>query len=194
MRLIRKSSHSRGFTVVELLIVIVVIAILAAISIVAYTGVQHRAHDARRVADMKAIVKALELYKLEHSTYPPVVHSGLGAQAGWEASARESPGQFLHQLASGSFGLAGGVPLDPINNGVQDSTYDVKAAGTYTYVYYRYGAGNSGCPAERGAFYVLGMVRTATAGAARHPDSPGFACAGRDWGTDYPWVTGGFVN
>jgi prepilin-type N-terminal cleavage/methylation domain-containing protein len=36
---------SKGFTIVELLIVIVVIAILAAISIVAYTGIQDRARN-----------------------------------------------------------------------------------------------------------------------------------------------------
>jgi prepilin-type N-terminal cleavage/methylation domain-containing protein len=38
-----KQIKSRGFTIVELLIVIVVIAILAAITIVAYTGIQKRA-------------------------------------------------------------------------------------------------------------------------------------------------------
>ena len=59
-----------GFTIVELLIVIVVIAILAAISIVAYNGIQSRAKDAERQNDMGAIKKALELYYVDNSSYP----------------------------------------------------------------------------------------------------------------------------
>lgn len=42
-----------GFTIVELLVVIVVIAILAAISIVAYTGIQNRAHNVAVQSDLK---------------------------------------------------------------------------------------------------------------------------------------------
>ena len=44
------TSHKRrtGFTIVELLIVIVIIAILAAITIVAYNGLQQRARDSQR--------------------------------------------------------------------------------------------------------------------------------------------------
>lgn len=48
----------RGFTIVELLIVIVVIAILAAISIVAYNGIQERAKMAKKEADMSSISRA----------------------------------------------------------------------------------------------------------------------------------------
>jgi prepilin-type N-terminal cleavage/methylation domain-containing protein len=58
-----------GFTIVELLIVIVVIAILAAISVVAYNGVQKRAHDAHRVADVDAVKKFLEMYRIENGHY-----------------------------------------------------------------------------------------------------------------------------
>lgn len=51
--------NRKGFTIVELLIVIVVIGILAAIVIVAYNGVQKRAADAKTVADTVAIKKAV---------------------------------------------------------------------------------------------------------------------------------------
>ena len=46
-------STQRGFTIVELLIVIVVIGILAAITVVAYTGIQQRARVAVLMSDLK---------------------------------------------------------------------------------------------------------------------------------------------
>lgn len=46
-----------GFTIVELLIVIVVIAILAAISVVAYNGIQTRARDAARDTALSTLKK-----------------------------------------------------------------------------------------------------------------------------------------
>jgi prepilin-type N-terminal cleavage/methylation domain-containing protein len=52
----------RGFTIVELLIVIVVIAVLAAITVVAYSGVQSRAKNSQYQADVATIVKKTELY------------------------------------------------------------------------------------------------------------------------------------
>jgi general secretion pathway protein G len=60
----------KGFTIVELLIVIVVIAILATISIVAYRGVQARARDSQRKSDIATIAKALELYYIDNGKYP----------------------------------------------------------------------------------------------------------------------------
>jgi len=65
--------RNRGFTIVELLIVIVVIAILAAISIVAYNGIQSRARDAGRIQKVKDIAKAIELYKIDNGTYPQIL-------------------------------------------------------------------------------------------------------------------------
>lgn len=59
-----------GFTIVELLIVIVVIGILAAIVVVAYNGVQKNAQDAAIKSDLSAMGKALHNYKALKGTYP----------------------------------------------------------------------------------------------------------------------------
>lgn len=59
-----------GFTIVELLIVIVVIGILAAIVIVAFNGVQTRANDTAVRADLSQVAKKLELFIAEYGTYP----------------------------------------------------------------------------------------------------------------------------
>ena len=64
-----------GFTIVELLIVIVVIAILAGLSYVGYTNIQAKARDSTRLGDIAQITKALELYYIDNGEYP-VGHCG----------------------------------------------------------------------------------------------------------------------
>ncbi len=67
-----RGQKQAGFTIVELLIVIVVIGILASITIVSFNGVQSRARDTRRSADIHSVQGALELYKLDNGVYPSV--------------------------------------------------------------------------------------------------------------------------
>ena len=67
------NQSNRGFTIVELLIVIVVIAILAAISIVAYTGIQNNARASERQQDANNIVKVAETYFAQTSAYPTTI-------------------------------------------------------------------------------------------------------------------------
>lgn len=67
-----------GFTIVELLIVIVVIAILAAISIVVYSGIQNRSKTNSGSALASSIVKKIEVYRTingQYPTYPQLVNN-----------------------------------------------------------------------------------------------------------------------
>jgi len=65
-----KWAKQKGFTIVELLIVIVVIGILAAITIVAFNGVQQRAQTATKVEALASYVKGLGLHAVQNGTYP----------------------------------------------------------------------------------------------------------------------------
>ncbi|MES2875909.1 MAG: type II secretion system protein [Patescibacteria group bacterium] len=71
-----------AFTIVELLIVIVVIGILAAITITAFNGIQNRAEMTKTVTAVRAYQKALSMYKTENGTYPAAGAFCLGDQYG----------------------------------------------------------------------------------------------------------------
>lgn len=59
-----------GFTIVELLIVIVVIGILAAVTIIAYSGVQTRAKQSKYQDDISAVQRLVEQYYVINGQYP----------------------------------------------------------------------------------------------------------------------------
>ena len=63
-------TNQKGFTIVELLIVIVVIAILAAISIVAYTGIQDRSRNSSALNVASQVAKKAEVAYALNGTYP----------------------------------------------------------------------------------------------------------------------------
>ena len=68
--MIIETNKNHGFTIVELLIVIVVIGILAAISIVSYNGIQNRSKNAQTTSALNNWVKGLQMYKADRGSWP----------------------------------------------------------------------------------------------------------------------------
>ena len=67
----QKGSASRGFTLIELLVVIAIIGILSSVVLASLNGARTKGRDARRIADLRQIQLALELYFDNRQSYPP---------------------------------------------------------------------------------------------------------------------------
>jgi len=122
------SQNRSGFTIVELLIVIVVIAILAAISIVAYNGIQQRARDTSRVSDIAAIEKSLLLYGAESGNFTVMSAGSGGDEAGWFDTVYSTYPSVKTVLVSTGY-LNNGI-IDPQNIKVSTTS----TTGSYAYM------------------------------------------------------------
>ena len=86
-----------AFTLVELLVVVAIIAILSTLSVVSFNSARQKARDTRRVADIRQIQTALEMYAFNRSDglYPVTSSANIqgfcldGSQAGFVASCGE---------------------------------------------------------------------------------------------------------
>ncbi len=76
-------NSQKGFTIVELLIVIVVIGILAALVITTFTGIQQKARDTERTTDIKALHGQIEAYFAQNQKYPTLANMN---DSTWRAS------------------------------------------------------------------------------------------------------------
>ena len=90
---------NKGFTFIELLVVVTISALLMGAATVGYTSISKRSRDTRRRTDMESIRAALELYRSEQGSYP------------------------LSVVEGGSIGSGDSVYLNPVPSDPKDSSY-----------------------------------------------------------------------
>lgn len=74
-------NNKKGFTLIELLVVIAIIGLLSTLAVVALNNARQKSRDAKRVADVKQLQTALELYFNDKGSYPAGTAAVLGASA-----------------------------------------------------------------------------------------------------------------
>jgi len=96
-----------GFTLVELIVVILIIAILLALAIGFHTQARDRAGDATARANLRIAVPAIESYRSDHGTYTGMTLAGLQSVyspgvTGVEILSADDAGYCIRAVAAGS--------------------------------------------------------------------------------------------
>jgi prepilin-type N-terminal cleavage/methylation domain-containing protein len=144
--MISLKQKSKGFTIVELLIVIVVIAILATLVIVTFTGIQQKARDSQRQTDVNALDSQLEAFYASKGYYPTLADlqnstwvkdnmKGLDPQSLLDP--KDTAGQIQGTASATDYGYAtnGCTSTDPSSDSNQCTSFtltaDLEGGGTF---------------------------------------------------------------
>lgn len=106
--MLRKQNHQKGFTLLELLVVISIIAILIGLSTVSFTTAQRKSRNSKRRGDMKAVQNAFEQYYASNNSYT-------------------SGGSCATMAAA----LSNGLPTDPKNTSPYTYTFSCSSDSAY---------------------------------------------------------------
>ena len=75
--LLFKTKGEKGFTFIELLVVLTIIGVITAVGLVTYSRAQQKARNSRREADLKQIQAAIEMYHAEEGSYPGSIYPSI---------------------------------------------------------------------------------------------------------------------
>lgn len=121
---ISQSKTTKGFTLIELLVVIAIIGILSAVVLVSVNQARGNARDKDRLAQLKQMQAAIEIYGQTNGRYPPA-GCGRGTQWTGHGSVYGSCDTYISSISD----LMNPLPKDPTNSSY-GYLYRVDASGT----------------------------------------------------------------
>jgi prepilin-type N-terminal cleavage/methylation domain-containing protein len=135
--MISLKKRESGFTIVELLIVIVVIGILAALVITTYSGIQAKARNSKRQTDVQSVQTQVEAYFAQNGHYPSFADL---SSSSWLTTNMKSMDQgALHDPSASGTGLTVSLTAGskvyqyaPLNSGGTSCESDDTTCATYT--------------------------------------------------------------
>ena len=118
-------ARKQGFTIVELLIVVVVIGVLAAIVVVAYNGITTNANRVSAASEVRQWVKLFELYRAQNGSLPSLANGGYCLGTGYPTGyCRDTNGVGIYSYAE-STGAAIITALSSVGKPPQNSVKSV---------------------------------------------------------------------
>jgi general secretion pathway protein G len=118
-----------GFTLIEILIVVAIIAILASVVLVGLGPTQQAGRDARRISDLSEVQNGLELYYNKCGYYP----GGTANDTSCDTVAATGYANMAAELIGTGLGISS-VPVDPSNAGTHVYSYATNGTSASTYV------------------------------------------------------------
>ncbi len=113
MKMTHKKQNQQGFTIIEMLIVVLVIGVLATLVVVTFSGIQMKNRDNKRRNDVEAIAMQLEVYNASHGAYPALA----------ELSSENWVQKNLRNLNTNHLQAPGSKNADSLSSNASISTY-----------------------------------------------------------------------
>ena len=130
MKIFKSGSRTKGFTLIELMVVIVILGILAGLVLPRFMGRTEEAKRTKAKLQIENLEGALKLYKLDNGNYP-TTEQGLDALV-----IKPSAGLVPKNWREGGYLEKSKVPLDPWNRvyvylapGIKNKDFDLKSLG-----------------------------------------------------------------
>lgn len=170
--------RTKGFTLIELLVVIAIIGVLASIVLASLTSARAKARDARRVATLQELQKALELYYANTGSYPITTFGCIPTWQCWDSTTANFPGSGAGPLLPLAY-IDMTKLKDPSQNDNGTACNRPGGSGSYLYAYY----------SDNGQRYMLATaLENAPAVSSANYYNGTFGCSGfANW-----WIDNGF--